>query len=84
MCDMDAVVSRVSKEAARVSGLHFELYEANFLRGLRAELDKLDDGAKLALQQQLIEAEIEFDDAALAAAELEERDCLDEIARETV
>lgn len=70
-----AALDRIHSEAVSTSGCHSEIYDANVIRGIRAELSNLKDGDRLALHRQALVQGYQFDDAGLASVERAEADC---------
>ncbi|MGK9419980.1 hypothetical protein ACSSUR_28090 [Pseudomonas cedrina] len=74
-------MAQVFESAKRVSGCHWELYEANMLRGLRDKASSLHPADRELFLELLASHDIKIDGATIAAAERAERECRSAIAQ---
>lgn len=73
------VISGIEDAAQRGCGLHWEIYEAVMLRGLRDKAASLPASHRLTFMQELWKRRISIDEATIAAAEVAEREIRAEI-----
>ncbi|POP81082.1 hypothetical protein CXB34_24445 [Pseudomonas amygdali pv. morsprunorum] len=78
------LISAIEDAAQRRCGLHWEIYEAVLLRGLRDKAASLPADHRLTFMQELGKRRISIDEATIAAAEEAERDVWDDIYADQV
>ncbi|POP75162.1 hypothetical protein CXB34_28160 [Pseudomonas amygdali pv. morsprunorum] len=73
-------LAKISAEAKRVSGCHWELYEANLLRAVRDKAKALSGNDQTRFMRELTKRELCIDDSNIAMVEQAERECRTEIS----